>query len=92
MHVQELDVDPRVVYVQVNLPLDVKEPMALLRVVEEPRGFLDREDPNGAPPRCRGASGISKLGKSQWRFSCFGEASVLSRLKLAFTSIGVRHK
>ena len=39
LHVQELVVDPHVGYVQVNLLLDVKEPMALLRVVEEPRGF-----------------------------------------------------
>ena len=35
-----LVVDPHVVYVPVNL----------LRDVEEPRGSLDREDPNGAPP------------------------------------------
>ena len=50
LHVQELVVDPHVGYVQVNLLRDVGEPMALLRGVEEPRGFLDREDPNGAPP------------------------------------------
>ena len=37
---KELVVDPHVGEVQVNL----------LRDVEEPRGFLDREDPNGAPP------------------------------------------
>ena len=50
LHVQELVVDTHLVYVQVNLPRDVGEPMALLRSVEEPRGFLDREDPDGAPP------------------------------------------
>ena len=50
LHVQELVVDPHVRYVQVNLLRNVGEPMALLRGVEEPRGFLDREDPNGAPP------------------------------------------
>ena len=50
LHVQELIVDPHVGKVQVDLLRDVVEPMALLRSVEEPRGFLDREDPNGAPP------------------------------------------
>ena len=50
LHTQGLVVDPHVGYVQVNLLRDVGEPMALLRGVEEPRGFLDREDPNGAPP------------------------------------------
>ena len=50
LHAQELVVDPHVGYVQVNLLRNVGEPMALLRGVEEPRGFLDREDPNGAPP------------------------------------------
>ena len=50
LHVQELIVDPHVGKVQVDLPRDVVEPMALLRSVEEPRGFLSRKDPNGAPP------------------------------------------
>ena len=50
LHIQELVVDPHVGYVQVDLLRSLEEPMALLRVVEEPRGFLDREDPNGAPP------------------------------------------
>ena len=49
LHVQELIVDPHVGKVQIILLRDVGEPMALLRGVEEPRGFLDREDPNGAP-------------------------------------------
>ena len=40
LHTQGLVVDPHVGYVQVNL----------LRDVEEPRGSLDREDPNVAPP------------------------------------------
>ena len=39
-HTQELIVDPHVGYVHVNI----------LRDVEEPRGSLDRVDPNGAPP------------------------------------------
>ena len=66
--------------------------MAPLRVVEEPRGSLDQEDPNGAPPCCRGASGISRQGNSQWRFSGVGEASVLSRHKLISTSVSARHR
>ena len=50
LHIQGLVVDPHIGYVQVDLLRSLEEPMALLRVVEEPRGFLDREDPNGAPP------------------------------------------
>ena len=49
-HVQELVVDPHFGYVQLDLHRDVGEPMALLRGVEKPRGFLYRTDPNGAPP------------------------------------------
>ena len=50
LYVQELVIDPHIGYVQVDLLRSLEEPMALLRLVEEPRGFLDREDPNGAPP------------------------------------------
>ena len=48
LHIQELIVDPHVGRVQVDLLRDVVGPMALLRSVEEPRGSLDKEDPNGA--------------------------------------------
>jgi len=40
--------DPHVWKDQVNLHRDIVEPMALLRSLEEPRGSLDKEDPNGA--------------------------------------------
>ena len=48
LHTQELIVDPHVSFVHGNLLLDEKEPMALLRSLEEPRGSLDKEDPNEA--------------------------------------------
>ena len=40
--------DPHVWKDQVNLHRDTVEPMALLRSLKEPRGSLDKEDPNVA--------------------------------------------
>ena len=50
MHIQGLVVDPHVGYVQVDLLRNLEEPMALLRVVEEPREFPSLENSNGASP------------------------------------------